>query len=112
MAERMEDILIFPTLLLAALVVTLLALPVVMAYWFSPALIAIDGMRAWPAMKLSFKGCLRNILPFLLYGVAGLFLVILGSLPMFLGLLVVLPVLTASIYAAYRDIFYNRSGVG
>jgi uncharacterized membrane protein len=112
MADRMEDILTFPTLLLAALVVTLLALPVVMAYWFSPALIAIDGMRAWPAMKLSFKGCLRNILPFLLYGVAGLFLVILGSLPMFLGLLVVLPVLTASIYAAYRDIFHNRSGVG
>jgi uncharacterized membrane protein len=31
----------------------------------------------------------------------------LGSLPLMLGLLVVLPVLTIAIYTSYRDIYYG-----
>lgn len=108
MAGAMEDMMAGRTLLLAVLVAVLLMLPVVMAYWFAPALIAIDGLRAWPAMKLSFMGCLKNLLPFLIYGLAGLVLIFLGSLPVLLGLLVVMPTLTASIYTSYRDIFYRK----
>jgi uncharacterized membrane protein len=95
-------------LLLAALVTALLVIPVAMAYWFAPVLIAIDHLSAWSAMKLSFRGCLKNIMPFLVYGVAGMVLILLGSLPVLLGLLVVLPTLTASMYTGYRDIFYGR----
>ena len=47
-----------------------------------------------------------NILPFLIYGLVAMVLVILGSLPLMLGLLVVVPLLTIAIYTAYRDIFY------
>jgi uncharacterized membrane protein len=79
-----------------------------MAYWFAPALIAIDGMRPWQAMKLSLVGCLKNVMPLVVYGLMGGMLIVLGSLPMLLGLLVVMPTLAASIYVSYRDIFYRK----
>lgn len=88
-----------------ALVLALLV-PLLMAYWFAPALVLFDGLRAGEAMKLSFAACLGNVLPFTLYGLAGLVLFVLGSIPFGLGLLAVIPVLFAtSIYTAYRDIF-------
>ncbi|MEN6587182.1 MAG: BPSS1780 family membrane protein, partial [Sulfuricella sp.] len=87
-------------------VVMALLLPLLMAYWFAPALVLFDGLPAKQAMKLSFAACLRNVLPFTLYGVVGLVLFVLGSIPLGLGLLAVIPVLFAtSIYTAYRDIF-------
>lgn len=90
---------------MGALVLALLV-PLLMAYWFAPALVLFDGLGAREAMKQSFAACLRNILPFTLYGVASMALFVLGSIPLGLGLLAVIPVLFAtSIYAAYRDIF-------
>jgi uncharacterized membrane protein len=41
----------------------------------------------------------------LLYGVIAVLLVFLGTIPLLLGLLVVIPLLTIAIYTAYRDIF-------
>jgi uncharacterized membrane protein len=95
------------SVLLLILVALGLSIPLMMAYWFAPALIAMEGMSALSAMKLSFSGCVRNILPFLLYGVLALVLFFLGALPAGLGLLVVMPVMTASMYTAYRDIYYQ-----
>ena len=108
MSGAMAEALAGPTFVLPILVAALLMLPVAMAYWFAPALIAIDGLGAWSAMKLSFRGCLKNILPLLVYGVMGLILVILGSLPMLLGLLVVMPTLVASMYVSYGNIFHRK----
>ena len=76
-----------------------------MMIWFAPALVILNDMGAVEAMKRSFSGCIKNILPFLLYGVIAMVLVILGMIPLFLGLLVVIPVLTAAIYTSYKDIF-------
>lgn len=87
-------------------VVLALLVPLLMAYWFAPALVLFDGLGAVVAMKLSFAACLDNILPFTLYGLAGSVLFMVGSIPFGLGLLAVIPILFAtSIYAAYRDIF-------
>lgn len=92
-------------MVMGALVMALLV-PLLMAYWFAPALVLFDGLSAKQAMKLSFAACLSNILPFTLYGVVGMALFVLGSIPLGLGLLAVIPVLFAtSVYAAYRDIF-------
>lgn len=97
-------------MVMGALVMSLLV-PLLMAYWFAPALVLFDGLSAKEAMKLSFNACLRNIMPFTLYGVAGLVLFVLGSFPLGLGLLAVIPVMFAtSIYTAYRDIFVVVSG--
>lgn len=97
--------------LVAILLIVLLALalmiPLLMAYWFAPALIVLHDLEAIPAMKQSFSACLRNLLPFLLYGLVALVLVIIGMIPLFLGLFAVIPMLYGSIYASYRDIFLN-----
>lgn len=80
-------------------------LPVLMAVWFAPLLIVFHNMPPAAAMKLSLAACWQNTLPFLVYGVAALALWILASIPLMLGLIVLLPVLMCSIYASYKDIF-------
>ncbi|MGH8121024.1 MAG: BPSS1780 family membrane protein [Gammaproteobacteria bacterium] len=88
------------------LLITLgLYVPVLMAFWFAPALVILRNAGAVDAIKLSFEGCLLNIVPFLLYGFIGLVLSIIALIPMGLGLLVLVPVIMASVYVAYRDIY-------
>ena len=74
-----------------------LMLPLYMAYWFSPALVEFDEVEPFDAMRLSFKGCLRNAKTFFVYGLSflvvmvGLFIAIsiigaaLGLITMFIG---------------------------
>jgi hypothetical protein len=59
-----------PEQLLALAVAGALWIPVVMAMWFAPALVAWHGMRASKAMFFSFFACLRNALPFTVFSVA------------------------------------------
>jgi len=77
-----------------------------MAFWFAPILIAVHNLPPVDAMKASFVACLKNVLPFLVYGVIGMALAVVAAIPFFLGLIVLVPVLVASIYTSYRDIFY------
>lgn len=93
------------TILLAVLVMTALLLPAVMAVWFAAPLVVFHQLNALEAMKQSFSGCLKNIVPFLLYGAILLVLSVLASLPLLLGWLVLGPVLAASLYTGYRDIY-------
>lgn len=93
------------TFVLAMLVVLALSIPVYMALWFAPALIVFHGLKPVEAMKTSFFACLKNIIPFLLYGVILMVLSCIAAIPFGLGFLVLLPVVVASIYTGYRDIF-------
>lgn len=92
-------------MLVAMLTALVLLIPLLMAYWFAPALVFFHDMPAAQAMKASFSACLRNWLPFTVYGLAGLALTIAAMIPFGLGLLVLVPVITASIYTGYKDIF-------
>ena len=92
---------------LAGLVMLALMLPLFMAMWFAPALVVLHERGVLEAMKESFRGCLRNVVPFLVYGLAGFVLSVLASIPLFLGWLVLGPVFVASIYASYRDIYFK-----
>lgn len=96
------------TLVLAVLLGMALSVPLVMAIWFAPALVVFHGMDAPAAMMLSFKGCLRNIVPFLIYGLVGLVIAIAATLPLLLGWLVAYPVFAGSIYAGYREIWHRE----
>jgi hypothetical protein len=117
-----------------------LTLPLVMAYWFAPALVVFHDLDAMQAMKQSFYGCLKNFLPYLVYGVVafllvlpislpmilgvvllfanlantpvppGLNTIILVSLPLTLGWLVLWPTMIAAMYASYRDIYAPYPG--
>jgi uncharacterized membrane protein len=97
----------FATMGLAFLIATALMLPVVMAIWFAPPLVAFSELSAFDALKSSFLGCLKNIVPFLIYGLILLGFAILASIPFGLGWLVLAPVIGASIYTAYRDIYFT-----
>jgi uncharacterized membrane protein len=93
------------SILIGLLLVAGLLLPLTMALWFAPALIVLHEMAPVEALKASFFACLRNWLPFLIYGVVMLVLSLAAAIPAGLGYLVLIPVLVASVYTAYRDIF-------
>jgi uncharacterized membrane protein len=73
--------------------------------WFAPALIVFRHMGAVQAMKASFVGCLRNFVPFLIYGLVLLIPAVLATIPFALGWLVLGPLVVASIYTSYKDIY-------
>jgi uncharacterized membrane protein len=95
-------------IMLILLVVLLIYLPLVMAYWFAPALIVLNDVSPVDALIMSFKGCLANILPFTLYGIVGLVLAVIAVIPLGLGMLILGPMIIASVYIAYRDIFAGQ----
>jgi hypothetical protein len=92
-------------LLLPLMILLALMLPLVMAYWFAPTLVVFHGYGAVDAMKLSFSACLRNILPFTVYSLICMLLLVLAAIPLGLGLVVMIPTMTASLYVSYKDIF-------
>jgi len=94
-------------ILLGVLLALALIIPVAMAVWFAPTLVVLNDLGVGDALKASFRACLRNIIPFLVYGVIGIGLAIVASIPLGLGWLALGPTLAASVYAAYRDIFYT-----
>jgi uncharacterized membrane protein len=94
--------------LLGILFFLLLLLPLIMAIWFAPALVMLGGLSPGAALKASFSGCLRNVVPFLIYAVIGIVLAVLATIPFCLGWFVLGPVLYATIYAGYCDIFEEK----
>jgi len=95
--------------LVGVLLLMLLYLPLIMAIWFAPALVVLRGLDPWGAMKMSFSGCLQNVLPFLIYGLIGTALAVVATIPLALGWLVVGPLSIASIYTSYCDIFEDAT---
>lgn len=90
---------------MALLVGLALFVPITMAFWFAPALVVFDGVAPMDAVKASFTGCLKNVMPFLVYGVVGLVACIVASIPFGLGWIVLLPLSLLTVYLSYRDIF-------
>ncbi len=107
--------------MLAAQVGLAFFIPLMMAYWYAPVLVAWHGLSASKALFFSFIACLRNWRAFLVYSVA---VFVLGAvLPAFilrffadagktalimltLSLVFIgLPLLYASFYVSYRDVF-------
>jgi len=87
-------------------------LPVMAAFWFAPPLAAWHSLGVGKALFFSFFACLMNWRALLAYGaVAALFTLPLPFVlqlagPLFIALVVLfLPVLFASFYASYDDVF-------
>ncbi len=99
----------FLMVLLVILVGMLFYIPLLMAMYIAPALIVLHDIRPLDAMKMSFKGCLRNMIPFLLFGLIALFAIpILFVCTLGLGLLIIVPIMIISNYVIYRDIWSGR----
>jgi uncharacterized membrane protein len=125
-------------LLLLMLIAMALIIPLVMAYWFAPALVVLEDMGAVDAMKTSFQGCWRNVVPFLVYGLALMGVIMLfailmtvvvggaaaalGSAGSVIGVLAAIAmvplmlayavVIVVSQYTGYRDIFRQPGNGG
>lgn len=99
------------TNILMTLLNILITAPLMMAIWYAPTLIALEGYSAIEAMKLSFIGCWKNLPLMILYGLLLFILSIVALIPVGLGYFVLMPVTIASVYAAYRDIYYQKQVV-
>lgn len=93
------------SMLLGALVIVALAVPLAMALWFAAPLVALDGVAPVDSLKLSFRACVVNFVPLLVWSLLAFVLMLVAAIPLMLGWLVALPMLMASYYRMYRDIF-------
>ena len=83
----------------------LLNLPLLMAMWFAPLLVVFQRRPVVRSLLESVVACLKNLLPFLVYGAALIALGVIALIPFGLGLFLLVPTVFASIYASYRDLF-------
>jgi len=81
--------------------------PILMAYWYAPLLVGLNNLTAGQALKLSFMVCLKNLLPFFVYGVIFTLMLLVAIVPFGLGLLIAVPVMMTSLYASYEDVFVH-----
>jgi hypothetical protein len=108
-----------------ATIVILLLAPVLMAYWFAPVLAAWHGLSVGKALFFSLMACWINWRAFLTYGIAlalvaavlpgvvlAVLLLIFPGAANFLtalvtvpAMLVLAPIVFASFYVSYRDVF-------
>lgn len=95
------------TMLLGLLIALAVMLPLYMALWFAPCLIVLGNYGIVDALKASFMAGLKNILGFFIYGLVMMVLFILASIPVGLGLLVVMPMFFASIFVSFKEIFVD-----
>ena len=106
-AQNYSEILRSPIVLLGAFAVLFglgVWVPLFMAQIFAPALIVFYRMSPLNAMKASFFMCLANVTPYLIYGLATLPLGLLAILPLGLGIIPLIAVLSAAQYFAMTDI--------
>jgi uncharacterized membrane protein len=90
---------------LAFLIGLALALPIGFATYLAPQLIVLHDQPPIEAMKMSLAGCIKNILPGIVFGILTLLLLLASMITLFLGLLISLPILAITNYTVYRDIF-------
>ena len=124
--QGLDQTKLLPMILLAILIWMALMIPLIMAYWFAPALIVLKKISPFTALKLSFKACKDNFIPFLIYGLVGfgylmIFFVImtismiiippLAIIVMIAGYLAIFAITLASIYTSYTDIFDQKSSI-
>lgn len=115
-----------PELVWALLRLFLVAIPFLMAFLFPPYLTGWDGVPALKSVFFSFVACVRNWRTLVYYlfvvgavaiALPGLVLIVAGSISTaalqvmqvvvrMLMVFLLAPVLSASIYVAYRDIFH------
>lgn len=91
--------------LLGMAVAMLLFAAVSFALWFAPALVVFHNVPPIDAIKLSANAVLKNIVPFVVYGVIYIVAAIVASIPFGLGWIVLVPLGLLTAYVSYREVF-------
>lgn len=87
----------------------LFVFPVCMTMYFSPLLIAFNDTGILESFNLSFKACISNIVPWLVYGLLMFGLVIVSIITLGFGFLVTIPIMMISSYVAYKYLFTQEA---
>lgn len=93
------------SLALGLLVMLAIQLLGAMALFYSVPLVMFDKVPPLEAIQASFRACMVNFLPLLIYGLALIVLGVLAMLPLFLGLLVLVPWSFCANYCSYKAVF-------
>lgn len=99
------------SVMVSLLLFMLLLVPIMMLYWFAPALVVLAGLKPRESMKMSFIACKRNMLPFLLYGLLMMFCLVITVITFFIAMLFFGPILMISLYTSYKSIFCEEVGL-
>ena len=102
-ASKMETM--PPNFWSAMIVSTVATLPVTAATFLAAPLVILHGARPMQAMKMSFFACVKNIVPWVLFGILMFLIIMLSALPLLLGLFVTVPAALLTFYPIYRDVF-------
>ncbi|WP_340610514.1 BPSS1780 family membrane protein [Xenorhabdus bharatensis] len=99
---------VIPSIMWACLVFWIFITIALAFIWFAPALIIINDLKFGEAVSMSLSAVKKNLfggfLFFLLMGI----LFIVSLLPLFLGLIIMLPMNLIVYYTTYRSIFYKQ----
>jgi hypothetical protein len=79
------------------------------ALWFAPALLAFHEMSAVYAIRWSIYAALSNVSAMVVYGLVLTIVFAAAILPWGAGLIIAVPVMLASTYAGYRDVFEDAT---
>jgi uncharacterized membrane protein len=93
----------------ALMVSMVLSIPLTAATFLATPLIMLHDLRPAEAMQMSFFGCLKNIVPWILSGILMMLLILVSAIPLLLGLFVTLPMAVMLFYSMYRDIFVEEA---
>ncbi|CDH07845.1 conserved membrane hypothetical protein [Xenorhabdus bovienii str. oregonense] len=96
------------SIMLAAVVMAIFSVISLAFSWFAPALIIINDLKFGEAVSMSLSAVKKNLfggfLFFLLMGI----LISVSMIPLFLGLIITMPIYMATFYTTYRSIFYTE----
>ena len=81
-----------------------------LAYGFTTLNIVDKGLEFWPAMETSRKTITSVFWSYLVLGILMLVIIIIGSIPFGLGLVVAIPVCIAAQYSYYKALHSDESG--
>jgi uncharacterized membrane protein len=83
-----------------------LVLIMIVAWQYAPILVFFSGVPPLFALRASFTGTMRNILPYTVYSlIMQVLALLLGILPFGIGMILLLPLGLTSLYVSYRNIF-------
>lgn len=100
-------------LFFAVLALSLVGMFVLYAFIaYAPPLMVFHNVRLWDACAMSARGFLANWRALTVFGLLFLFWALVSMITLFIGMLVLLPVITGAFYVSYRQIFVEGGAEG
>ena len=106
--EANSPVFVILQLIFVPIILTLFVL-LMATFYLAPALIILQDEPVFNALKLSRKGFTRNIWGALLATLIMAALSIAAAIPLFLGFLILGPIMMIMCYAVYRDLFFAEA---